>query len=66
MPYQRRQAMKSNKKVFFLVVLLFFVQPNLTFGQPGIKVGLVVSGFQPWQDLTPFEGNDYRPFLIKR
>jgi hypothetical protein len=56
--------MKSNLKVLLLfLLLLIFVQSNLAFGQLGFKGGLVVSGFQPSQDLSPFSGNDYRPFL---
>ena len=47
--------------MFFLFLL--FVHFNTVFGQTGIKVGVVVSGYQPSQDLTPFLDNDYRPFL---
>jgi hypothetical protein len=51
-------------KIFFIgILLLIFFLPNATFGQIGIKGGVVISGFQPWQDLSPFSGNDYQPFL---
>ena len=56
--------MNIRMKIFFIgILLLIFVQPNATLGQIGIKGGVVISGFQPWQDLTPFTGNDYQPFL---
>jgi hypothetical protein len=56
--------MTRNEIIFCIgILLLIFFLPNATFGQIGIKGGVVISGFQPWQDLTPFEGNDYQPFL---
>jgi hypothetical protein len=54
----------TGKKRFLLFLLfLLYAHLNTAFGQPGIKGGLVLSGFQPSQDLKPFLGNDYRPFL---
>jgi hypothetical protein len=56
--------MKCKKKIFCIgILLLIFFLPNAAYGQIGIKWGVVISGFQPWQDLTPFTGNDYQPFL---
>jgi hypothetical protein len=56
--------MKSRLKIFFIgILLLIFIQPDDTYGQIGIKGGVVISGYQPWQDLTPYTGNDYQPFL---
>lgn len=56
--------MKTNKKRFLLcILLLLFIHITTVFGQLGIKGGLVMSGFKPSQDLKPFLGDDYRPFL---
>lgn len=56
--------MKTNENRFLFRLLIFLIiYSNLTIAQPGIKAGLVLSGFQPRQDLSPFLGNDYRPFL---
>ena len=56
--------MNTGKKRFLLFLLfLLYAHLNAVFGQAGIKGGLVLSGFQPSQDLKPFLGNDYRPFL---
>ncbi|MFQ6116615.1 MAG: outer membrane beta-barrel protein, partial [bacterium] len=55
--------MKINKKGFLLCILLLLVHLSTAFGQLGLKGGLAVSGFQAWQDLRPYSGNDYRPFL---
>ncbi|UCH65740.1 MAG: PorT family protein [Ignavibacterium sp.] len=56
--------MNGKIKIFSIgILLLIFILPSVTYAQIGIKGGIVLSGYQPWQDLTPFEGNDYQPFL---
>ncbi len=56
--------MKSRaSRFFFCLVMVLFIYPYNINAQPGIKFGVVISGFQAWQDLKPYTGNDYRPFL---
>mgnify|MGYP005725352509 CR=1 FL=1 len=45
------------------LLLLIFMSPKKVQGQIAVKGGAALSGFQPWQDLSPFSGHDYRPFL---